>query len=146
MNCNGYIQNTQKWSMVTNYLQNGQFFKLITKTFIRSSHKRRSIKKLFLKVSQYSQENTFVGVSFLETLTQVLLVNIAKFLTTPISKNNFERLLLINYKQRPSWNFFWYHSSVSCTSWSKFSPWSSLTSPLTLILILEAVICWCSSK
>ena len=31
---------------------------------VRSSHQRCSIKKLFLKISQYSQENTFVEVSF----------------------------------------------------------------------------------
>ena len=30
----------------------------------RSSHRRCSVKKVFLKVSQYSQENTSVGVSF----------------------------------------------------------------------------------
>ena len=29
----------------------------------KSSHRRRSIKKLFLKISQCSQENTCVGVS-----------------------------------------------------------------------------------
>ena len=33
-----------------------------------SSDKRCSIKKLFLKISQYSQEATCVGVSFLVTL------------------------------------------------------------------------------
>ena len=31
--------------------------------FYRSSHRRRSEKKVFLKISQYSQENTCVGVS-----------------------------------------------------------------------------------
>ena len=30
----------------------------------RSSHRRCSIKKLFLKISQHSQENTCVGISF----------------------------------------------------------------------------------
>ena len=30
----------------------------------KSSHRRSSTKKVFLKISQYSQENTFVGVSF----------------------------------------------------------------------------------
>ena len=30
----------------------------------RSSHRRYSIKKLLLRISQYSQENTCVGVSF----------------------------------------------------------------------------------
>ena len=31
---------------------------------VRNNHHRCSMKKLFLKISQYSQENTFVGVSF----------------------------------------------------------------------------------
>ena len=33
---------------------------------IKSSHRRCSIKKVFLKISQISHENTFVGVSFLK--------------------------------------------------------------------------------
>ena len=65
-----------------------------------------SIKKLFLKISQYSQENTFVGVSINKVpgLRPVTLskrdsnryfpVNIEKFLITPILKNICERLLL----------------------------------------------------
>ena len=32
--------------------------------FSRSSHQKRSVKKQFLKISQYWQGNTFVGVSF----------------------------------------------------------------------------------
>ena len=73
----------------------------------RSSHRRCSIKKLFLKISQYSQENTCVGIFFLiklqpyrpatllkETPTQVFPVNISKFLRIPILKNTCERLLL----------------------------------------------------
>ena len=68
---------------------------------------RSSLKKLFLKFSQYSQENTCVGVSFLITIQVVsaatLLkngirhrcfhVNIAKLLRTSVFKNISERLL-----------------------------------------------------
>ena len=36
----------------------------LTAILFRSRHQRCSIKKLFLKVLQYSQENTCVGVSF----------------------------------------------------------------------------------
>ena len=65
---------------------------------------RSSIKKPFLKISQYSQKNTCVGVSFLnkkqafspETLLKRGFnsgaVNIAKFLKTPVLKNICERL------------------------------------------------------
>ena len=73
-----------------------------------------STRKLFLKVSQYLQENTCVGISFLIKM-QVLrpptllkrgsntgvFANIEKFLRTPILKNICERLLL-----RVSLNFF----------------------------------------
>ena len=52
----------------------------------RSSHFRCSIKKMFLKNSQFSKENTCVrvGVSFL----------ILKFLREPFLQNTSERLLL----------------------------------------------------
>ena len=63
---------------------------------------RCSIKKLFLKILQYSQENTCVGVSFLvkirafspvkKTSTQTFPMNIVKFLRTPVLKNSCERL------------------------------------------------------
>ena len=49
------------------------------------------LKKLSLKISQISQENTCVGVS--------LHVNIAKLLRTPILKNICERLLLTFFKK-----------------------------------------------
>ena len=37
---------------------------LVAETIIRSSHWRCSIKKLFLRIPQYSKDNTCVGVSF----------------------------------------------------------------------------------
>ena len=49
------------------------------------------LKKLSLKISQISQENTCAGVS--------LHVNIAKLLRTPILKNICERLLLTFFKK-----------------------------------------------
>ena len=72
--------------------------------------RRCSLKKLFLIISQYSQENTCVGgISFLikmslnkrptsllkrDSLRRCFLGNIAKFLGTPILKNICEQLLL----------------------------------------------------
>ena len=59
-------------------------------------------KKVFLKILQYSQENTCVGAP-LVSLESTLLkrdrntyfhVNITKFLRTPILKNIWERLHL----------------------------------------------------
>ena len=79
----------------------------ISKT--KSSHRRCSLKKVFLKYSQKSQENTCVGVSFFIKLqTRSLQIyykrlqhrcfpaNFAKFLRTPFSENTFGRGLLQN--------------------------------------------------
>ena len=50
---------------------------------------------LLVKILQYSQENTCVGVSTLKEIPiQVFPVDIAKFLRLPILKNICERLLL----------------------------------------------------
>ena len=67
-----------------------------------------SIKKacVFLKNSQYSHKNTCVGVSPLF----VSLLNIAKFLRTPILKNIHERLLMTIP------NFYYYQRSYLKTS------------------------------
>ena len=78
--------------------------------------------KVFLKISQISQENSCAEVSFLITL-QIWGLKFAKFLRTPILKNICERLLL-NYlaawrcseilqiklnkiTERIIWNPFW---------------------------------------
>ena len=59
----------------------------------RSSHRRYCMKKLFLKIWQYSQENTCVGV--LNSLScWSFPLNVVKFLRIPILKNICERLLL----------------------------------------------------
>ena len=61
------------------------------KTHGRSSHRRCSIKKPFLKIPQYSQENTRVG-SLINKVAS--LQAFAKFLRTPILKNICGELLL----------------------------------------------------
>ena len=71
---------------------------------LRSSHRRCSVKKVFLKISQ---ENTCIGVcfnnvaglqacKFIKKILQhwCFLMKFAKFLRTPTLKNNCERLLL----------------------------------------------------
>ena len=70
--------------------------------FGKSIMNRCSIRKLFLKILQYSQKNTCVGVSLLmkmQAFSPVILlkkqafsVNIAKFLRIPVLKNMCERL------------------------------------------------------
>ena len=69
-------------------------------------------KKVFLKISQNSQGNTCVGVSFFNKVAGLSLVtllkkrlqhrcfpmNLAKFLRTPFSQNAFGRLLLDVWK------------------------------------------------
>ena len=87
---------------------------------VRSSHWRCSVKKMFFKISQNSQENTRTRVSFLIRLQVLGLrlylkrdygglklylkkrlwhryfpVNVAKFLRTPFLQNTSGRLLLI---------------------------------------------------
>ena len=71
---------------------------------VRRSHRRCFVKKLFLKVSQISQENTSVGVSFLiklytsslETLLKKRLrhrylpVNFATFLRTTFYRTSLK--------------------------------------------------------
>ena len=58
-------------------------------------------KKLLLKISEISLENTCVGISF--------TVNIAKFLRTLILQNIYERLLLTFFKKTACSN---YHSQT----------------------------------
>ena len=89
---------------------------------ILTSHKsiiirKYSTRKVFLKNSQYSQENTCVGISFWIKMqafrAQALLkgdsntgvfANIEKTLRTPILKNICERLLLrVSLERFPTW-------------------------------------------
>ena len=82
--------------------------------FRKSIIRRWSIKKLFSKISQYSQENTCVGISFLikmlwdvhscsfikKRLQHLCFpVNIAKFLRAPVLKNICEWL----FEHFPTW-------------------------------------------
>ena len=75
---------------------------------IRSSHRRCSIKKLYLKISQYSQENTYARgffnqvkgcqvCNFIKKIFQHrhFSVNIVKFLKTVILKKICEQLWLL---------------------------------------------------
>ena len=49
-----------------------------------SSHRRFSFKKVFLKISQNSQQNTFAGIFFsIKLQAKAFPVNFAKFLTAP---------------------------------------------------------------
>ena len=85
------------------------FLSLKTKKNIyRSSHWRCSIRKVFLKISQNLQKNTFVRVSYLIKFQasacnfilkkrlwhRCFTVNFAKFLRTPFLQNTSGRLLL----------------------------------------------------
>ena len=65
-------------------------------TFLEAATRVILYKKLLLKISQYLQENTCVGVSFIKRRLQhrYFPVNIAKCLRTPILKNSYECRLL----------------------------------------------------
>ena len=79
----------------------------------RSRPLRRSVKKVFLKISQNSQESTCITVSFLITLQARRLqqlcfpVNFAKFLITPIYIEHLWWLLLKRNMtaEKEIWNF-----------------------------------------
>ena len=65
----------------------------------RSSHRRYSVKKVFLQISQNSQENTCASVSFLIKLlalgvTQVISCEFREILRIPFLQNTSGRLLL----------------------------------------------------
>ena len=73
---------------------------------LRSRHRSCSIKKLFIKISQYPQETAVLDSDFKKatdlkacnfikiTQHRCFPVNIAKFLMLPISKNISDRLVL----------------------------------------------------
>ena len=77
-------------------------------TIFRGSHRGYSLKKVFFKILEKSQENACVGVSFFIKLqawglqiywkrhsdTVVFSVNLAKFLRTPFLPNTSGRLLM----------------------------------------------------
>ena len=72
--------------------------------FWKSIMNRCSIKKLFLKILQYSYENTvlyFQSCNFIKKRFQhrCFPVNIAKFFRAPVLKNIWERL----FKRFPTW-------------------------------------------
>ena len=77
----------------------------------RSSHQRCSVKKGFLQISQNSQENTCVGISFLinfikkETPTQMFSCEFAKFLSTRFFTEHLRWLLLKHLKFKGNFYF-----------------------------------------
>ena len=62
----------------------------------RSSHRRCSVKKVFLEISQNSQGNTCARISLFKKRPwgRCFPVNFAKFLRTPFLQNTSGRLLL----------------------------------------------------
>ena len=83
-----------------------------SQVYVASSHRRCSVKKVFLKISQISHENTCVGVFFCWSCRPFqeckfikikrdsntgFFVKFVKLLRTLILKNICERLLLIFY-------------------------------------------------
>ena len=62
-----YKKDTRSWSYVLSFQATCPSSKTVTNGIIisRSNHRRCSVKKVFLKISQNSQENTCVGLAFL---------------------------------------------------------------------------------
>ena len=77
------------------------------------SHRRRSVKQVFVKISQNSWQNTFVRVSFLISQAcnfikkrlwyRCFPINLAKFLRTPFYIEHFRWLFLSNKQAIISW-------------------------------------------
>ena len=87
--------------------------------FHRSSHRRYSIQKLLLRILLYSEETTYVEVSFSkETPAQVFsYLNILKFLRAPIFKNIGERLLVnVAIKLSLCWRFSTCGKTLFCST------------------------------
>ena len=69
-----------------------------------------SVKKMFLKMSQNSQENTFAGASFLfkkRLWHRCFLVSFTKFLTTPFLWNTSGGCFLNSLMSDVEWNQIW---------------------------------------
>ena len=72
---------------------------------LKSSHQSCSIKKLFLKISQNSQEETCARVSFLacnfstETLAQVFSCKFCEFFKTPFSSEHLWKTASLNSRR-----------------------------------------------
>ena len=87
---------TQKY---TNSAFSSRMVFSLPQSFFRSSHQRCSVRKVFLEISQNSQENTCASARP-ETLLKKRLshrcfhVNFVKFLSTPFSQNTSWQLLL----------------------------------------------------
>ena len=110
MNSVIYKDNHKKWFLLRLY-ENVENFQLnigIATTLaticgesfatpIRSSHQKCSVEKVFLEISQNSQENSCVRVLFMPTLFKKRLwhrcfpVNFAKYLRTPFLQNTSRR-------------------------------------------------------
>ena len=103
----------------------------------RSSHRRCSIKKMFLKNSQNSQENTCARVSFLNKVAGLrrFPLNFANFLRIPFLQNTSERLLLECWKKMINLQIFY----------SKFSSkWKSgfLSNQANTTIMLNIELDW----
>ena len=70
----------------------------------RSSHQSCSIKKVFLEISQNSQENTCARASFLIKLHRCFPVNFAKFLRTAFLQNPDDCFWI---EEKEPINFWW---------------------------------------
>ena len=88
------------WSLIVGTAGYVQYVVLTSKC--RSNHRRCSIKKVFLKISQNWQENTFVGVFFLKKVpffykkSPVLERDFDSGVFRPILRNFQEHLRLLD--------------------------------------------------
>ena len=116
---------------------------------LRSSHRVCSMKKVSLINLKHSQENTFVGVSFLIKLEAFIkkelrhkcsLVNFAKCLGTPFSQNNSGELLLhFVFMFRLTWTFHSIKNAIFHKGFLQYM-WPNPQCPADLFTFTEEIV------
>ena len=114
---------TQKY---TNSAFSSRMVFSLPQSFFRSSHQRCSVRKVFLEISQNSQENTCAPARPATLLKKRLShrcfhVNFVKFLSTPFSQNTSWQLLLflqefIFNQTYTAWISFWFLEKQGSTN------------------------------
>ena len=88
--------------------------------FFSGGHQRCSIRKIFLKISQYSQENTCARVFFLRKLQAWPATLLKKRLWHTCFHVNFAKFLITSYRTAPNDCFCYFEKSESYRLCEKF--------------------------
>ena len=108
------------------------------------SQRMCSIKKLFLKISQYSQKNTCVGISFLIKVAGLMHASLLKkrlwHRRFPVNFTVFKNTFFIEH-------LFWLpvimYEFRYCIQWKR---WTFEYKTYFIKLKIDKILCYCSSK